>query len=119
MCVQICVSKVNLVGLAFLVFIFTERNTSSLLLNPTHELKLNKCGHLCKYVDRCFNSDFYDDNEFMQGICEFMLQEVINLNDEKNVFPTIAKYIHHFHKYELEKHIKRHKRASKSNKVVI
>ena len=105
----------SFLGAAILFLLGAELNTTSTSpsLNPLQEQILKKCGNLCDYIDYCINSNHFDDSEFIQGVCDLMVQEVIYLNDEEKVLQIAPRYMRHFHNYELDKHITRPKRSSR------
>ena len=102
-------------GVAILLLLGVELNTTSTSpsLSPSQERILKKCGNLCAYIDNCINSNYFDESEFMLGVCDMMVQEVIYLNDEEKVLRIAPRYMRHFHNYELDKHITRPKRSSR------
>ena len=105
----------SFLGVAVLFLLGAELNTTSTSpsLNLSQEQILKKCGNLCDYIDRCINSNYFDESEFMNGVCDMMIQEVIYLNNEEEVLRIAPRYMRHFHNYELDKHITRPKRSSR------
>ena len=93
--------------------IFSDLNTVDTTLSTSQKLELKKCGPLCTYVDLCINSNFYEESEFMIGLCNFMIQDIIHVSDEEKVLRFAPKYMQHFHNFELSKHVTREKRSSK------
>ena len=76
------------------------------------------CGHLCSYIDQC-NFGHYENSVFMQSLCDFMIQEISYLNDETEVLKSAARYMHNFHKYDIEKYTAREKRSSRRKVITI
>ena len=111
----------SFLGAAILFLLGAELNTTSTSpsLNPLQEQILKKCGNLCDYIDHCINSNHFDESEFMNGVCDMMIQEVIYLNNEEEVLRIAPRYMHHFHNYELDKHITRPKRSSRKKVPLI
>ena len=102
--------------LCFIILLRT--NFLSSAFDPIKSIELDNCGHLCHYVDRCLNSNDYSDNEFMLGICDFMCDEIQHVRDDLHLYKITAKYMKHFHKYELDNALKREKRSSGAKKVI-
>ena len=120
MILLIRITKLPIVLALFFLCIFSESNTiRTSVNNQHHDMSLNRCGHLCTYVDYCRYPDYYEGSEFMQSLCNFMIQDISYLNDETKVLQIAPKYLNQFHKYELYKQMARKKRSSKRKVVVV
>ena len=64
-----------------------------------------------------FKKGHYENSIFMQNLCDFMTREISYLNDETEVLKIAARYMHNFHKYDIEKYVARKKRSS-TRKVI-
>ena len=112
---QIDLSKATSMGLIFILY-FQQSICSSSLRKPSGELI--KCGELCEYVDRCLNSDYYNESDFMLAVCDLMIQDIMHATDDLKILQMAPRYMRQFHKYDSNEHLKRNKRHSRTNKVL-
>ena len=98
----------------FLVFcaIVSVSNTIKNSLRLNKKNMFQNCGHLCSYIDLC-NSGHYEENNYMQSLCNFMIEEISYLEDENEVSKIEGHYMNKFHRHDLNKHQVREKRSSK------
>ena len=111
---QIDLSKATFVGLILVVY-FQQSICSSLHKSSG---ELIKCGELCEYVDRCLNSDYYNESDFMRAVCDFMIQDIMHATDDLKILQMAPRYMRQFHKYDSSEQLKRNKRHSRTNKVL-
>ena len=104
------------VALIFCVIV-SKSNTITTTIDSIGIGMIQNCGNLCSYIDQC-NNGYYEENIFMQSLCESMIREVLHINDETEVLKIEGGYIHKFHQYDIEKYVVREKRSSR-RKVII
>ena len=93
-----------------LCVIVSESNTITTTLDSNQIGIHKKCGNLCSYIDQC-NTGYYEENNFMQSLCDYMMKEVSRINDETEVLKIEGRYIKKFHQYDIERHKVREKRS--------
>ena len=99
-----------------LCVIVSESNTITTTLDSKFGM-LQNCGNLCSYIDQC-NTGYYEENNFMQSLCDYMMKEVSRINDETEVLKIEGRYIKKFHQYDIERHKVREKRSIRQ-KVIL
>ena len=93
---QMDLSKAAFVVLILVVY-FQQSICSSLHKSSG---ELIKCGELCEYVDRCLNSDYYNESDFMRAVCDFMIQDIMHATDDLKIMDyainSCKKRLNHF-----------------------
>ena len=110
--------KKNCTSLFLIIFILVSvTNTIDNFFGVDKNRKIQSCGHLCSYIDLC-NSGHYEENTYMESLCNFMIEEISHLDDGSDISRIEGLYMNEFHRYDLKKHVIREKRSSKG-KVII